>query len=79
MNADGQILFEIRDLCKSFGDISVLKNISTTISQGEVVVIVGPSGSGKSTFSSLTEPAGGAYGRADSFRGKGYHRSQGQY
>ena len=50
MNADGQILFEIRDLCKSFGDISVLKNISTTISQGEVVVIVGPSGSGKSTF-----------------------------
>ena len=50
MNADGQLLFEIRDLCKSFGDISVLKNISTTISQGEVVVIVGPSGSGKSTL-----------------------------
>ena len=34
MNADGQILFEIRDLCKSFGDISVLKNISSTTSQG---------------------------------------------
>ena len=50
MSADGQILFEIRNLCKSFGDTEVLKNISTTISQGEVVVIVGPSGSGKSTF-----------------------------
>ena len=63
MNADGQILFEIRDLCKSFGDISVLKNISTTISQGEVVVIVGPSGSGKSTFlrslNLLEEPTAG--------------------
>ena len=63
MNADGQILFELRDLCKSFGDISVLKNISTTISQGEVVVIVGPSGSGKSTFlrslNLLEEPTAG--------------------
>lgn len=63
MNADGQILFEIKDLCKSFGDNQVLKNISTTISQGEVVVIVGPSGSGKSTFlrslNLLEEPTGG--------------------
>ena len=63
MNADGQLLFEIRDLCKSFGDIEVLKNINTTISQGEVVVIVGPSGSGKSTFlrclNKLEEPTGG--------------------
>ena len=50
MTADTQILFEIRNLCKSFGEMEVLKNISTTISQGEVVVIVGPSGSGKSTF-----------------------------
>ena len=41
MSADGQILFEIKNLCKSFGETEVLKNISTTISQGEVVVIVG--------------------------------------
>ena len=63
MSADGQILFEIRNLCKSFGDTEVLKNISTTISQGEVVVIVGPSGSGKSTFlrslNLLEEPTAG--------------------
>ena len=76
MSADGQILvnkgqngeagrplFEIRNLCKSFGETEVLKNISTTISQGEVVVIVGPSGSGKSTFlrsmNLLEEPTSG--------------------
>jgi arginine/lysine/histidine transport system ATP-binding protein len=37
-------------LCKSFGKLSVLKDISTEICQGEVVAILGPSGSGKSTF-----------------------------
>ena len=43
-------LFEIDNLCKSFGDNMVLNNISTQIQKGEVVVIIGPSGSGKSTF-----------------------------
>jgi len=48
--SDSKILFEIKDLCKSFGKLDVLNNISTEIKEGEVVVIVGPSGSGKSTF-----------------------------
>lgn len=45
-----KLLFEINHLSKSFGQLSVLKDISTQIEQGEVVVIIGPSGSGKSTF-----------------------------
>ncbi len=40
----------VNDLCKSFGDHQVLKNINEHIRPGEKVVIIGPSGSGKSTF-----------------------------
>lgn len=43
-------IFEVKNLCKSFGELKVLKNINESIYQGEVVCIVGPSGSGKSTF-----------------------------
>jgi glutamate transport system ATP-binding protein len=35
---------------KHFGALHVLRDISTTIDRGEVVVVVGPSGSGKSTL-----------------------------
>lgn len=50
MNGKGEILFEIKDLCKAFGSNLVLDHINSEIRKGEVVVIVGPSGSGKSTF-----------------------------
>ena len=35
---------------KHFGELHVLKDISTTVTAGEVVVVIGPSGSGKSTL-----------------------------
>ncbi len=43
-------MIEIKDLHKKYGSLHVLKGITDTVNQGEVVVIIGPSGSGKSTF-----------------------------
>ena len=43
-------MIETIDLEKNYGELVVLKGISTTIKKGEIVVIIGPSGSGKSTF-----------------------------
>ncbi len=44
------IVIQVRNLKKSFGDLNVLNGISTDIKRGETVVILGPSGCGKSTF-----------------------------
>ena len=45
-----EIILEVKDLCKSFGNHDVLKGISTTIRRGDVLALIGPSGCGKSTF-----------------------------
>ncbi|MBE5942593.1 MAG: amino acid ABC transporter ATP-binding protein [Lachnospiraceae bacterium] len=47
---DRELLIEVKDLCKSYGENTVLENLSTNIYRGEVIAIVGPSGCGKSTF-----------------------------
>ena len=43
-------IIKIEGLRKRFGDNEVLKGITTSVRQGEVVAIIGPSGCGKSTF-----------------------------
>ena len=43
-------ILKIENLQKSFGDLSVLKDISLSVDRGNVVSIIGPSGSGKSTL-----------------------------
>lgn len=44
------IKIKVSNLKKSFGNLEVLKDISTKVTKGEVVCVIGPSGSGKSTF-----------------------------
>lgn len=43
-------MVELRGVCKSFGNLQVLKDINLRVAKGEVVSIIGPSGSGKSTL-----------------------------
>jgi polar amino acid transport system ATP-binding protein len=56
-------VINVENLHKSFGKNEVLKGISTTIKEKEVVAVIGPSGSGKSTFlrcmNLLEEPTSG--------------------
>ena len=43
-------LLEVKNIKKSFDDLEVLKDISMSVAEREVISILGPSGSGKSTF-----------------------------
>lgn len=56
-------LLEMKNIKKSFNGVEVLKGISLTVDEGEVLGIIGPSGSGKSTLlrcaTALETPDGG--------------------
>ncbi|MGC8256878.1 amino acid ABC transporter ATP-binding protein [Leuconostoc mesenteroides] len=43
-------MIEVKDVHKSFNDNEVIKGVSLSLNEGEVVTILGPSGSGKTTF-----------------------------
>ncbi|GGK63156.1 ABC transporter ATP-binding protein [Amphritea balenae] len=48
--ASAQTALELKDIHKSFGDLKVLKGVSLTANDGDVISILGSSGSGKSTL-----------------------------
>ena len=74
---NGNVLFEIKDLQKKFGSLTVFDGLNETICKGDVVVIIGPSGGGKSTFirclNLLEQPtAGKIYFEGEDITAKGF-------
>jgi len=57
-------VIELRQICKSFGNLQVLRNVDLTVGQNEIVTIIGPSGAGKTTLlqiaGTLDRPDSGA-------------------
>ncbi len=50
MDHKADVIIELKQVNKFFGEHHVLKDINLSVKKGEVVVIIGPSGSGKSTL-----------------------------
>ncbi|AWM80667.1 glutamine ABC transporter ATP-binding protein [Gammaproteobacteria bacterium ESL0073] len=50
MIENSEVLLQVTDLHKRFGDREILKGIDLSVHKGEVIAILGPSGCGKSTF-----------------------------
>jgi branched-chain amino acid transport system permease protein len=51
--APGQGLLEVQGLCKSFGGLAAVQNLSLSVAEGAIVGLIGPNGSGKTTVVNL--------------------------
>ncbi|MBR1398302.1 MAG: ATP-binding cassette domain-containing protein, partial [Selenomonadaceae bacterium] len=43
-------IIEVKNLCKSFNGVEILKNVNLSVNEGEIISIIGGSGCGKSVF-----------------------------
>lgn len=65
MADSGELLLEVTQLHKYFGERKVLDGIELQVAKGEVIVILGPSGCGKSTFLRCLNGLEAGSGRGD--------------
>ena len=72
------VLFEMKNIKKSFGSLEVLKDISLQVEEGEVLSIIGPSGSGKSTLLRCATGLPAVQSVSAFFRTEKYHRCSDQ-
>lgn len=49
----GEVILEVKGMCKNYGPITALKNVDLKVCRGEVHGLVGENGSGKSTITSI--------------------------
>jgi ABC-type branched-subunit amino acid transport system ATPase component/ABC-type branched-subunit amino acid transport system permease subunit len=52
-NADGTIVFEVRNASKAFGGLQAVRDVSIQVVRGEILGIIGPNGAGKTTLFNL--------------------------
>lgn len=53
MSEKGEVLVQVKDMCKNFGITVALSHVDLTIRRGEILGLIGENGSGKSTVSSI--------------------------
>jgi branched-chain amino acid transport system ATP-binding protein len=65
-----EVLLEARGICKNFGGVQALREVSLTIRSGEIYGLIGPNGAGKTTFFNVLTGLYSADGGQVDFAGK---------